>query len=118
MMTQAINARKTTLYEAFGEVKSLSAWARDARCLVNKACLEARVKKEWEPERALSTPLTELEYAAFGEQKTMTAWLSDPRCAVSMSASTADNAWAGCLERRSRRQVVYIHSPRIRHSAR
>lgn len=85
MTTQAINARKTTLHEAFGEIKSLSAWASDARCKVSLVALHGRLKLGWDIERALTTPTTTARtHFAFGEAKTIADWAKDPRCEVSL----------------------------------
>lgn len=44
------------LVSAFGEEKSLSAWARDPRCRVSYHTLYARIARaDWEPELAIET---------------------------------------------------------------
>lgn len=51
--------RKTTrrLLRAFGEEKSLSAWANDVRCVVSQPGLWKRiVKLGWDAEKAITTP--------------------------------------------------------------
>ena len=82
--------------EAFGDRMNLSAWARDARCVVGEETLRDRLKAGWEPARALatrastpqdrkgiSTPhVPERSMTAFGETKGMGAWARDGRCAV------------------------------------
>ncbi len=41
--------------EAFGETKSLSAWARDARCNISYSGLKSRINKGWRVEDAISS---------------------------------------------------------------
>lgn len=100
MTTQAINARKTTLYEAFGEVKSLPAWARDARCNVSLVAIHGRLKLGWDLERALTTPTTTARTRfAFGEAKTLADWGKDPRCAVPLQTVKSRLKCGWMLER-------------------
>ena len=48
---------KTHPIEAFGEVKSISGWSQDERCVVSYATLYARlVHLSWQPELAITTP--------------------------------------------------------------
>lgn len=42
---------------AFGETKFASAWADDPRCVVNLKTLRGRLAQDWDPVRALTTPL-------------------------------------------------------------
>ena len=43
--------------EAFGEVRSISSWSKDERCVVTYATLYARlVQLDWQPELAITTP--------------------------------------------------------------
>ena len=52
------NNREITIYlEVFGEKKSMSDWAKDERCLVEYQTLARRINNNWEPERALTSPL-------------------------------------------------------------
>jgi len=100
MTTQAIHASKVTLYEAFGEVKGLPAWARDARCTVSMVALYGRVNLGWDLERALTTPTTTARtLCAFGDAKTLADWVADPRCAVPLQTlkSRLKSGWT--LER-------------------
>ncbi len=69
--------------EAFGEEKSLTAWAEDKRCVVSFTTLRSRVRRGWETERALRTPQSKTAlYDAFGERKTVSEWATDGRCLV------------------------------------
>jgi hypothetical protein len=51
------NRRVTKLYTAFEETKPLGDWAEDPRCAVQFQTLNSRVKRGWDLERALTTPL-------------------------------------------------------------
>jgi len=42
----------------FNEIKSIIDWSRDIRCVVSYNVLRARIRKGWEPARALVTPLS------------------------------------------------------------
>lgn len=42
---------------AFGETKGMGAWARDGRCAVPRAVLEARLRAGWHPEDALTVAM-------------------------------------------------------------
>lgn len=80
------------MIEAFGEIKSESAWSRDWRAVdagITRSCLKKRVAGGWDFETALTTPLkssngtagkTRKLYEAFGEEKSLSAWSRDPRC--------------------------------------
>jgi hypothetical protein len=50
------NKRQHRLITAFGETKTLAAWAEDLRCVVRHRCLVHRLNRGWSAERALSTP--------------------------------------------------------------
>lgn len=54
---QAFNRRTTRHETAFGETKPLWAWAQDARCLVSYQVLYLRLRRKWDLEKALTTPL-------------------------------------------------------------
>lgn len=43
-------------YPAFGELKTMSEWAEDPRCLPPYYTLRNRLQRGWDPERALTTP--------------------------------------------------------------
>lgn len=51
---------KKPLLEAFGEAKTITAWAGDPRCVVEMACLFARLKGGMLPEVAMKTPKHEM----------------------------------------------------------
>jgi hypothetical protein len=56
MNDAAIRGRKGRLVEAHGEWKTLTAWARDPRCVVTLNTLRTRRAAGWKLEDALSTP--------------------------------------------------------------
>lgn len=73
------------LVTAFGETKSVNAWAHDPRCAVGHLALSARLDGGMPPEEAITTVPTrgvELRIAAFGETKNLREWAADPRCEV------------------------------------
>jgi len=81
--------------EAFGEVKSLFAWARDKRAKVDRHTIRDRIARGYPPEIAISAephdgacrpknPVRLLE--AFGEAKSLGAWAKDPRAQVGSKA--------------------------------
>ena len=83
--TQIYVCRKVKIYPAFGEAKSLPAWAADFRSAVPYKVLLRRIHKGWTLETALITPDTPppaRPMTAFGETKTMYAWARDARCKV------------------------------------
>ncbi|OKJ72214.1 hypothetical protein [Streptomyces sp. CB02460] len=62
---------------AFGESKSLSAWANDPRCQVKKEALRTRLALGWDPEEAVSKPKHELPtlHFTFGDRTlTLRGW--------------------------------------------
>jgi hypothetical protein len=66
--------RKGRLYEGFGELKSVAAWARDPRCGVSVQSLWPRLREGWSMERAMTVLLTEEKSVeAFGEWKSLCA---------------------------------------------
>ena len=55
MQEQHENMTSNVQIEAWGETKIIAQWARDPRCHVSYATLQARLQKHfWEPERAIS----------------------------------------------------------------
>lgn len=46
--------RRTTQVSAFDEVKSVSDWAEDSRCVVPLTCLQLRLRRGWDAERAMT----------------------------------------------------------------
>ncbi|MFJ2116135.1 hypothetical protein ACIOEX_30335, partial [Streptomyces sp. NPDC087850] len=75
-------------YKAFGEAKTVGAWARDERCVVTHQSLRHRLNVlGWPIERALTWPAWrpegEDQYTAFNETKTLSEWAEDQRCIVS-----------------------------------
>ena len=55
-IVQHNNTRKNVILMAFGERKSVAAWARDPRCSVGKDCLKYRVSAGWPHEPAILRP--------------------------------------------------------------
>lgn len=82
---------KRELIRAFGQEKSASQWAMDARCTVSANTIQNRIKRGMSPERAISSPdprpglgskakaLRGSLLEAFGETKRLAEWLDDPR---------------------------------------
>lgn len=56
---QARNKKSTHRVTAFGQTKSLADWAEDDRCSVTYNAVLYRLRKGWEPERAITTPRTQ-----------------------------------------------------------
>lgn len=91
------NKRNNLNYEAFGEEKCLSHWAKDSRCVVPFGTLYFRVVvKGWDIVKALSVKSgTEKPrvyqqsrhrmFSAFGEAKSIRDWSKDNRCKISES---------------------------------
>jgi hypothetical protein len=52
------NKRGVRLVTAFGETKSVSAWAEDSRCRARYFTLCRRLQSGWNPEAAISTGAT------------------------------------------------------------
>lgn len=52
------NMRRNTILSAFGEAKTMSDWAEDARCRVGYSTLRERIKVGVRPEVAILTPAT------------------------------------------------------------
>ncbi len=91
-------------YQAFGETKLLTEWAKDPRCRIQYATLVQRVRKIGvrtrslvygdhgaDLEAILSGPQRPGEerlrmVTAFGETKMSSEWAKDPRCTVSLTA--------------------------------
>ena len=88
------NTRKVKPYLAFGERKILPEWAEDERCAVDHETLKTRVKRGWDVEPAILTPITPGRHTrnnfitAWGETKTVTEWTQDPRCQVGRKGLT------------------------------
>ena len=53
---QCRNTRANNRVTAFGETKCVAAWVEDPRCVVTRYLLDPRLKRGWEPERAMTTP--------------------------------------------------------------
>jgi hypothetical protein len=54
---QSRNQQRAVVLTAFGETKSLTAWAEDPRCMVTHDTLYKRTQGyRWEPESAITTP--------------------------------------------------------------
>ncbi len=77
------------MIEAFGETKTIRAWARDPRCAVSEDTLRRRVVDlAWPAQAALTTPVDRhrtgsgRRLAAFGQWRTIAQWVADPRCVV------------------------------------
>jgi len=84
---KVVPASDEPVLEAFGETRTMSEWASDARCLVNLTRLRDRLRTGWNLEAAITTPAKEnIIIEAFGEQKTLLKWACDPRCAVARTA--------------------------------
>jgi hypothetical protein len=90
---QGRHRRNIQMVTAFDEAKYATQWAEDSRCIVNFATLFWRLRKGWDPEKALTTParvagpdsscspgFLEEPLTAFGETKPVRDWLRDPRC--------------------------------------
>ncbi|MCE9557395.1 MAG: hypothetical protein K8R88_00440, partial [Armatimonadetes bacterium] len=77
------------LIHAWGESKPAGTWANDSRCSVDQVTVRNRLRKGWEPERAISEPAPRAEFfsriSAFGETKTALEWTCDPRCEVCLT---------------------------------
>lgn len=56
MKEQNNNTRQNVFIEAFGERKTLAAWASDQRCVVKYETLRYRVKSGWDHLEAITTP--------------------------------------------------------------
>lgn len=76
-------ARDLHMLTAWGETKTVLAWAHDPRCVLGARGLLARMQQGWPPEEALTIPSrqdTQRMLLAFGVSRTLAAWLQDPRC--------------------------------------
>ena len=74
---------------AFGEERTVEAWAEDSRAAVYGELILRRLDAGMTPEQAIATPTAALERGpvkllAFGERKTLRDWADDVRCAVSL----------------------------------
>lgn len=76
------------VYEAFGEVKSLSDWALDYRCIHHdRELLASRLLQYgWDLVSAMNSDyyhkFNTPHYSAFGESKPLVDWLKDKRCNI------------------------------------
>jgi hypothetical protein len=84
------------LLTAWGEDKGPTEWSRDRRCVVSLRTLLARLRMDWTPESAISTPPMSRARAkgtrflsAFGVTKFLTEWSRDPRCVVTLTGLRA-----------------------------
>jgi hypothetical protein len=88
---QQRNMRSNKSLTAFGETKTVAAWAEDSRCVVGLPTLRGRINAGiMSPEDALTQKAnnsirfdTEI-LIAFGETKTVSQWVKDDRCAVGL----------------------------------
>lgn len=60
------NQRRTRFVTIFGETKCIAEWAEDARCAVPKNTFLGRLNRGIEPEKALTTPPTDIHACASG----------------------------------------------------
>lgn len=51
-----LRKNQSHLVKAFGESKSVNAWANDSRCVVSDKALKKRLENKWKPEVAIVTP--------------------------------------------------------------
>lgn len=80
--------RKSRLYTAFGEEKTLLAWLDDSRSVVSLHTVQRRIELGWDLERSLTTPAVKSNsrfITAFGETKHIAAWSADARCCITKS---------------------------------
>lgn len=83
LATPTAERKAEVALRAWGETQLLIEWAEDPRCQVTLGTLRARLKRGWEPERALGEPTrTGHTLTAWGETRTLREWLEDPRCNV------------------------------------
>ena len=111
----------TDALAAFGESKTLTEWARDARCVVNYRALAARMRKGADLEEALTRPAlpqpgSKAGIEAFGERKRIFEWAVDPRCAVSAPALKGRLA-QGWPAERAIAEPIALSATEARHSA-
>ena len=76
-----------SLFDAFGESKTLMEWAKDPRCKVPNLRLRTRLIKGWKIEDALSRipAVGNRNVEAFGDSKSLYQWAKDPRCLVTQN---------------------------------
>lgn len=55
--TQTRNRSNTVTLTAFGVTKPLAEWVEDERCTVSYQTLSKRIRKQWNPEAAITTPV-------------------------------------------------------------
>jgi hypothetical protein len=75
--------RHEVMLTAWGETKRLPAWLADARCVVERPVLEARLQMGWYPVAALSVSPDPNQVEAFGETRAVGDWARDACCVVS-----------------------------------
>jgi Leu/Phe-tRNA-protein transferase len=75
-----------TLFEAFGEKKSLREWTADSRCKVSVGNIKNRMANGETFQEAMSRPVRKSQASkkilAFGEKKSIKEWAADSRCVV------------------------------------
>jgi hypothetical protein len=76
------NKRNNTYYTAFGETKTVKAWAENDKCKVSYYALRLRLQRGWDIETALTTPALNKKISAFNESKFPSEWIKDERCKV------------------------------------
>lgn len=75
---------KTHPIMAWGERRSVTEWAADARCSVGYVTILQRIERGFTPEDAITTPsLKRHELTVFGETKSIGEWAKDVRCVIS-----------------------------------
>lgn len=62
------NKRGLRKVEAFGEVKTMAAWARDSRAVASQYLIRARLERGWTPERAIVQPPKKFSARARGSR--------------------------------------------------
>jgi hypothetical protein len=79
----SIAVRPEVRLTAWGETKRLPAWLADARCVVERPVLEARLQMGWHPAAAMTVSSDPEQIEAFGETQAVGDWAKDARCVVS-----------------------------------
>lgn len=74
-------AANAILYPAFGELKTVSQWVGDSRCVVGKQTLTNRIQSDWNIEKALTTQ-TGFQKGIKYEGHNVSHWFNDPQCRV------------------------------------
>jgi hypothetical protein len=87
---------------AWGERRSVSAWAADDRCSIDYVTILQRVERGWSPEDAITAPsLRRYELCAWGETKRLFEWAEDPRCHTQATTWTCSHESGHIWEARS-----------------